>query len=247
MRKQLGLILIAAVCLGMMSVGAVAAQDKVVLKLGEFVKGSITEDVLEQSYSFSAKKGDIITLEALPDPEKADLNPTVELRNSDGQTIAINDDFSYPLALAVAEAPTDGDYIAVVGRSGGKENGDSLGDYMLRVSVAKLVGPGSKIDAKISSDYNAAPQIYVMRAEKSGPLEVTFSQEIGENYAALDVIKWIPADYPDTLFNLDSTAKLSKATLTVDLEAEYFYVIQLKQTSYSFSEPVDFPVTLELK
>jgi len=151
------------------------------------------------------------------------------------------------LALAIGELPANGDYIAVVGRSGGETDGDSLGDYMLRVSVAELVSSGSKINAKVSSDYNAAPQIYVMRPEKSGPLEVSFSQKIGDNYAALDVIKWVPNDYPDTLFNLDSTAKLSKATLSVEVEADQFYVIQLKQTSYSFGDPVDFPVTLELK
>ncbi len=246
MRKQFGLILVVAVCLGMMSGGAVAAQDKVVLKLGEFVKGSITQKVLEQSYSFSGKKGEVITLEVLPDPEKADLNPTVELRDSDGQVLATNDDFSYPLALAIAELPADGDYIAVVGRSGGKD-GDSLGDYSLRVSVAELVSSGSKIDAKVSSDYNAPPVIYVMRPEKSGPLEISFSQEIGDNYASLEVLKWTVDYYPDTVVKLDSTAKLSKATLSVDLEADSFYILQLEQASYSFSDPVDFPVTLELK
>jgi hypothetical protein len=247
MRKPLGLMVIAAVCWGIMSVGTAAAQDKVALKLGEFVKGTITEEVMEVSYSFSGKKGEIITLEALPDPEEPYLNPTVELRDSDGQVLAVNDEFSYPLALAIAQLPADGDYTAVVGRSGGRENGDSLGEYTLRVSVAELVGSGSTINAKVSSDSYAPSQIYVMRPEKSGPLEVTFSQKIGDEFAALDVSKWVPNDYPDVLFNLDSTAQLSKATLSVELEADQFYVIELKQTSYSFGDPIDFPVTLELK
>ena len=246
MRKSFGVILMLAVCLSVMGSSAVAAQDKVKLKLGEFVKGSITEKVLEQSYSFSAKKGDVITLEVLPDPEKADLNPTIELRNSKGEALAANDAFNYPLVLAIAEAPADDDYIAVVGRSGGKD-GDSLGDYSLRVSVAELVSSGSKIDTKVSSDFNAPPQIFVIHPDKSGSLDVSFSQKVGDNYAALNVLKWNEGSYPDTLFNLDSTSKLSKATLSIDLEAGNFYVIQLKQTSYSYSEPVDFPVTLELK
>ncbi len=246
MRKQLGLIVIVAVCLGMISVGAVAAQNKVVLKLGEFVKGSITEKVLEQSYSFSAKKGDILTLEIMPDPAQPDLDPTVELRNSDGQTIVKNDDFSYPLALAIAELPSDGDYIVVAGRSGG-EDGDSLGDYMLRVSVAKLVGSGSTIDAKVSSDFNAPSQIYIMRPEKASSVDITMSQTPGENYAGFRVLSWDENGYPDTLANLDNTSKLTKATLTVELEAKKFYVIKLQQVAYSFSDPVDFPVTLELK
>ena len=246
MRKQVGIVLGMAALLGVMSIGAVSAQSKVALKLGEFVKGEITQKVHEVSYSFKAKKGDIITLEIMPDPDQPDLDPTVELRNSDGQTLAKNDDFNYPLALAIAEVPSDGDYIAVAGRSGGEE-GDSVGKYNLRVSVAELVGPGSTIDAKISSNFDAPAQIYVMRPEKSGPMDVTFSQEPGENYAALKVIKWIEDGYPDTLVNIDGTSKLTKATLTVDLEADSFYVLKVEQAAYSFGDPVEFPVTIALK
>ncbi len=246
MRKQVGIVLGMAALLGIMSIGAVSAQNKVALKLGEFVKGEITQKVHEVSYSFKAKKGDIITLEIMPDPDQPDLDPTVELRNSDGKTLAKNDDFNYPLALAIAEVPSDGDYIAVAGRSGGEE-GDSVGKYNLRVSVAELVGPGSTIDAKISSNFDAPAQIYVMRPEKSGPMDVTFSQEPGENYATLKVIKWIEDGYPDTLVNIDGTSKLTKATLTVDLEANNFYVLKVEQAAYSFGDPVEFPVTIALK
>ena len=246
MRKQISLVLVSALWLALMSIGAVAAQDKVVLKLGEMTKGEITAKVHEVSYSFKGKKGDIVTLEIMPDPAQPDLDPTVELRNSDGKTLAKNDDFNYPLALAIAELPADGDYIAVAGRSGG-DDGDSVGAYGLRVSVAELVTPGSKIDAKVSSDFDAPAQIYVMRPEKSGPLEISVSQKPDENYAGLRLLKWADDSYPDTLANLDNTSKLTKATLTVDLEADSFYVLKLEQTAYSFGTPVEFPVTIELK
>ncbi len=246
MRKQIGLVLTSAVFLGVMSIGTVAAQSKVVLKLGEFLRGEITQKVHEVSYSFAAKKGDIITLEIMPDPGQPDLDPTIELRNSDGQTLALNDDFNYPLALAIAELPADGDYIAVAGRSGG-DQGDSTGTYMMRVSVANLVGPGSTIDAKVTSDFDAPAQIYVTRPEKDGPLEISLSQKPGENYAGIRVLRWNESGYPDTLVNLDNTSKLSKATLTVDLKAHNFYVLKLEQAAYSFGDPVDFPVTIELK
>jgi hypothetical protein len=242
----MGWVLISAVWLGVMSIGAVVAQDKVVLKLGEFVKGEITEKIHEVGYSFSGKKGDIVTLEIMPDLAQPDLDPTVELRNSDGQTLAINDDFNYPLALAIAELPYDGDYIAVAGRSGG-DNGDSIGVYNMRVSVAQLVGPGSTIDAKVSSDFDAPAQIYVTRPKKSGPLDITMSQTPGENYAGFKVLEWAESGAPTILANLDNTSKLTKATLTVNLKANNFYVIKLEQAAYSFADPVDFPVTLELK
>src|SRR5690349_4185880 len=115
MPKQIGLILIAAIWLSVMSIGTASAQQKddETLTLGKFIKGHITDKVHEVSYGFSGKKGDIVTLELLPDPAQPDLDPAVELRNSDGLTLAINDDFGYPLALAVAELPYDGDYFAV--------------------------------------------------------------------------------------------------------------------------------------
>lgn len=246
MRKQYWFVLGAAMVMSVMSLGAVAAQEKVALELGEFVEGEISEKVNEVWYSFTGTAGDIVTLEVLPDPEAPDLDPTVELRNADGDTIALNDDFSYPLALAIAELPDDGDYIAVVGRAGGEE-GSSTGAYSLRVSVTELVGSGDTINTEVNSDFYAPPKIFVMRPEADGSLDITFTQEIGENYAGIRVLKWSSDSYPDTLANLDSTAMLSKATLTVDFEADNFYVIQLSQASYSFSDPVDFPVTVEIQ
>jgi len=118
---------------------------------------------------------------------------------------------------------------------------------MMRVSVAKLVGSGSTIDAKVNSSSDAPAQIYIMRPTADGSMDITMTQKPGENYAGFKILKWKEADYPDTLANIDSTSKLTKATLTVDLEADSFYVIKLQQAAYSFADPVDYPVTLELK
>lgn len=246
MRKHVWLALIMVVWSGVMSIGLVAAQEKITLKLGEYVKGSITEKVYEVSYSFSGKKGDVVTLEIVSDPEKPDLDPNIELRDSDGKRLAFNDDFTYPLALAIAELPADGDYIAVAGRANGKD-GDSVGDFLIRVTIVELVGPGSTIEAIIDSGYSVPPQIYVMRPEKDAPLEINFSQKVSEYFADIRVLKWLPEAYPDAIVNLDNTVKLSKASLTIDLEAGNFYVIRLAQSFFSFADQLDFPVTIELK
>jgi hypothetical protein len=248
MPKQIGLILIATVCLSLMSISSAVAQDtdKDALTLGEFIKGTITDKVHEVSYSFSGKKGDIVTLEMLPDPVQEYLDPQVELRNSDGLTLAINDEFNYPLALAIAELPYDGDYFAIAGRSGG-DSGDSGGDYSLRVSVVNLVGPGSVINTQVNSDADAPAQIYVMHPKKSGPLDINFSQTPGDYFAGFQVLQYAENGAPDILARLDNTSKLTKASLTLNLIANNFYVIKLEQASYSFDDPVDFPVTLELK
>jgi len=247
MRKQMVLLLITVVWLGVMSVGAAAAQTNDTLKLGEFTKGSITDQAYEVRYSFSGKKGDVVTLEMLLDPQQHDssLDPAVELRDSSGQTLAYNKSFSWPLVLAIAELPADGDYTAVAGREDGVM-GKSVGDFILRVSVAKLVDRGTNISAKVSSDVEAPPQIYIMRPEKDIPLEINFRQEQGDLYASLSLVRWLPDGYPDSIVNLDGTSGLNRALLFTNLTAGYFYVFILQQGSEAMRDPVDFPVTIGL-
>jgi hypothetical protein len=245
MRKSLVLIFVMVLGLSVMSSGVVAAQKKVALVPGELIKGEITDKVYEVMYSFSGKKGQIITLEILPDPEQPDLDPTIELRNSDGETIAKNDDFSYPLALVIAELPYDGDYIAVAGRPDG-ESGTSTGAYQIRLNEAQLVKSGDTISDTVNSDIDAAPKIYIMRPEKSGTLDLTLSQEPGDVYVTMSLLKWTDDSYSEALVTIDDTSKLHKATMTVDVEANEFYVFDVQQTSYSFSDPIEFPFTIEL-
>lgn len=246
MRKSLVFIFVMVLGLSLMSSGVVAAQKKVALVPGELIKGEISNKVYEVMYSFSGKKGQIITLEIMPDPEKADLDPTIELRNSDGETIAKNDDFSYPLALVVAELPYDGDYIAVAGRPDG-ESGTSTGAYLIRLNDAQMVKSGDTISDTVNSDMDAPAKIYIMRPEASGTVDLALSQEPGDVYVTMSLLKWENESYSDTLVTIDDTAKLHKATMTVDVEADQFYVLSVQQASYSFSDPVEFPFTVELK
>ncbi len=245
MRKSLVFIFVMVLGLSLMSSGVVAAQKKVALTMGELIKGEISDKVYEVMYSFSGTKGQIITLEIMPDPEQPDLDPTIELRNSDGETIAKNDDFSYPLALVIAELPADGDYIAVAGRPDG-ESGTSTGAYQIRLNEAKMVKSGDTINDTVNSDMNAPAKIYIMRPEKSGTVDLALSQEPGEVYVTMSLLKWTDDSYSETLVTIDDTAKLHKATMTVDVEADQFYVLSVQQASYSFSDPVEFPFTLEL-
>lgn len=247
MPKQYWFILGAACVMSVLSFGAAAAQDKVALVLGEFAEGEITEEVPEVFYSFTGNAGDLITLEAMPDPDAPDLDPTVELRNADGESIARNDDFSYPLAFVIAELPDDGDYIVVVGRAGGAEDGSTVGKYSVRVNEPELFSPGSTINADISTDFSAASQVFIIDPTVSGPIEFTFTQEVGDNYARMRIVKWVNEYYPETVANLDSTARLSKGVLSLDLEPDNFYAIELVSVSYSFSDVTEFPVTVEIK
>lgn len=251
MRKQYWFVLGAAMLMSTLTFGAAAAQDKVALTLGETVEGEITEEVNEVMYSFSGTAGQIITIEALPitseeASDQLDLDPTITLQNADGEQIAYNDDFSYPIALLIAELPDDGDYVVVIGRSGGAE-GSTVGQYSVTVKEPEFYGQGSTINADISTDFLAAPQVFIIDPAVSGPVEFTFSQEIGEDYAGMRIVKFVDEYYPESVANLDSTGRVSKAVITVDLEAGNYYAVQLTTVSFSFGDTTDFPVTVEIK
>ena len=234
-----------------LTLGAAAAQDKVALTLGEAVEGEITEEVNEVMYTFSGTAGQIITIEALPVPaeettNELDVDPTIALQTPDGEQIASNDDFSYPLAMIIVELPQDGDYTVVVGRSGGSE-GSTIGKFSLIVKEPEFYGTGSTINTNISTDFSVAPQVFILDPSISGPVEFTFTQEIAEDYAGMRIVKWVNDYYPEGIANLDSTARVSKGVITVDLEAGSFYAIQLTTVSFSFSDVTEFPVSVEIK
>ncbi len=246
MRRFLWIVSVLTLSLGMLLAGVAGAQEKTKLKLGEFIYGTINDQVYEVSYSFSGKKGEVVTLELLPDPANhGDLNTAVELRDSSGQTLARNDLFIWPLSMAVAELPADGDYVAVAGRSDGAL-GKTSGDFMLRVSFPNLVDRGTNIDAKVNSDVNAPPLIYILRPEKDTPLEFNFRQQGGDLYASFTVLRWLPNEYPETVVNLDGTSGLNRALLFTNLTAGYFYVLVVQQASEALRDPEYFKVTIGL-
>lgn len=246
MRSVTWMVSVLALCLGVLQAGVASAQEKTQLKLGEFVYGTINDQIYEVSYSFSGKKGDVVTLEMLPDPANhGDLNTAVELRDSSGETLAHNDLFSWPLSLVVAELPEDGMYQAVATRSDGSF-GKTSGDYMFRLSFPTLVDRGTNIDAKVNSDVNAPPLIYILRPVKDMPLQFNFRQQGGDLYASLTVLRWLPNEYPETVVNLDGTSGLNRAQLFTDLTAGYFYVLVVQQASEAMRDPEYFKVTIGL-
>ncbi|MBN8620589.1 MAG: hypothetical protein J0L63_16875, partial [Anaerolineae bacterium] len=72
-------------------------------------------------------------------------------------------------------------------------------------------------------------------------------QEVGDLFGSLEVSGW--DEYGKVTFaNLDNTAKVSTATITLDLEAGEFYVLNVARSfgSYVFDE-VEAVITLTVE
>lgn len=231
-------LLLSALLIGallVMGLGAVAAQDdRTPLELGEWVEGELTNNDYELKYTFEGKEGDIVLVEMQPKPGTYDLDPYIVLRDSDGDVLGQNDDFGYPLSVVVAELQADEQYVVLATRSGGS-TGSSEGEFWLRVTVVDLVESGSELEATISSvSEEDIPAVFVMRPEERGEYTITFSQEVSELYAALRLSPWVDDSYESSLLSLESTAGVSEASFTVELDGGQFYILRVSRAFGSF-------------
>lgn len=240
MRKTVLFTLMAAALLMVMGMSVTAAQDKTPIEFGEYVEGEISNKDYEFKYTFEGEKGQLISVEMLPTPGTYDLDPYIILRDSDGDVIAENDDFGYPLSLVVAELPANETYTILATRSSGS-TGSSEGGYWLRVNKVEPVTSGAKLEATITSDSEKeTPNYYILRPEKSGPVTIGFSQDVNELFASVKVSTWnLDFGGEDTVAELGNTARVSQASLTVDLEADTFYVLRVERSFSSYSFDVE--------
>ena len=74
----------------------------------------------------------------------------------------------------------------------------------------------------------------------SGPVTIGFSQDVNELFASVKVSTWnLDFGGEDTVAELGNTARVSQASLTVDLEADTFYVLRVERSFSSYSFDVE--------
>lgn len=247
MRKSVIIGLLVLVLASALGISAVAAQDKTPIELGAWVEGELTNSAYEVKYSFEGKAGQIVLVEMLPKPGTYDLDPAVILRDSDGDILGQDDDFSYPVSVVVAELGADEEYVVLATRSGGS-TGSTEGQYWIRVSVVEALTAGAKVEATITSDSEAeTPNLFVIRPEESGEVKIGFSQEPGELYASVELSEWVSDSYPTRVFSMDDTANVTNASITVNLEAGQIYVLNVSRSfgAYAF-DPIELVVTVSI-
>lgn len=246
MRKTLIMSMLLVVIMGVFGIGMAAAQDKIAIEPGQYVEGELTNSAYEVKYTFEGKAGQLVMVEMLPKPGTYDLDPAVILRDSDGDILGQNDDWAYPLSLVVVELSSDEEYTILATRNGGS-TGSSEGAYWIRLTFVEALTSGSKVEATLTSDSEKeTPNLYVVRPTESGPVTFTLSQEPGDLYAALELAKWEDDSYGGTTaFELSDSATLTKASFTVNLEADTIYVLNVSRSfsAYSF-DPVEATVTV---
>lgn len=248
MRKLLlttGLMLI----LALTAAGVSRAQERLPIAFGQWVEGSISDEATDVRYVFAGTQGQLILVEMIPRPGTFDLDPALVLRDSDGDILGSNNDFSYRsgLSMVVAELPSTEDYVILATRAGGRD-GDSHGDYWLRVTPVQPLAAGSKVEITLTSDYEQrAPSVFVMRPAASGPLTLGFSQRPSPVFPGFEFSQWRDDDTPLSLLDVASTAGVTNATVAMNVEGGKIYALVISLSDYAYTEtPEQATVTFGL-
>ncbi len=249
MRKLLLLVMIAVVVVsGMVAMHTPAAHAQGgALPLNEWVTGTLTADAFEVNYTISVAAGDIVLIEMYAALGTYDLDPALELSDSLGGLLDENDDTVGLGAVIIFEAPADGDYTILATRALGVD-GSSEGDYILRASQITPLTPGSTVETIIyADDALNYPSVSVLRPEADGTWAINVSQVPGTDLYANFVLQGGEDEFgfQTTLFDLDSTAGLTSATLNVNLTGGQIYLLLVQKAFFSFGmDTTEVPVTV---
>jgi hypothetical protein len=134
----------------------VSSESGSALRYGDSVINNITNMQPQVYYSFRARRGDLVNIQMLRD--SGDLDPYVQVVNSNAQVVADNDDVvgsgSLDATLTALLIPEDGTYIIVATRYG-ESAGTSSGRFILTLKEAKGSGFGNSPQAAVPLSYGS--------------------------------------------------------------------------------------------
>ncbi len=252
MGRILGAALLALCLLTTSHPATVVAQDAPIeITYGDAVNGDITDDEFEVNYIFSGNEDDIVMIEMLR--ASSLIDPKLQLKSAVGDVLFENDDFLYPSAVIITSLRSDGEYTITATRYNGRD-GESEGNYLLRLSLVEPTEFGTTIDTQIfpsnDIDETTLPQLVVLYPENEVTVSVNMEMGEGEAFAALHLVT------PDTeafgsyasLVEFNPGVPIYNLSFDIELQDEQIYVIYATRAfaSYAFdAEPLDVSITVE--
>lgn len=175
MFRQPRLILIIGLLLALPFAAAFAQEDAQPIVIGTPVSGELSADAPRLNFQFAATNEQIITITLTSD----DFDPFLTLTDSEGQTLATNDDGAGGLDSRIARflIPADGLY-TVIAQSynaslGGRVNNDDYGAFELSVVDTSLqrIEYGMTIEGELTPD--ALRTFYTFRGDAGDTIVIT--------------------------------------------------------------------------
>jgi hypothetical protein len=164
--KFLNRLFALVVVLGLLVVAVIPAMAQDSIAYGDVVDGEIEEEE-EVEYTFEGAEGDIIVAHLWgTNLDDSLTSPTIELRDSDGDTI-IASQYTFREATVTAVLEEDGEYtIAVIATTGNE------GEYNLALYQPEVLESGSAIEGSLDAD--TEDQYYYVSGENDVTLNFSF-------------------------------------------------------------------------
>ncbi len=166
-------------------------QSSTELRLGEPVRGTISDESPRHLYSFAAQQSDVITVRM--SRLSGDLDPLLIVSDANGSILAVSDDDG-ERADALVEfqrLPSDGRYFVIATRFG-QEHGVTQGEYSLVVEragnslvVTSTLAYGSQVLGRINAQTPLA--FYFLNAQRGDVLTITMRRTSGTLDPHLDL------------------------------------------------------------
>lgn len=154
---------------------AFAQEDAQPMVIGTPVNGELSADAPRLNYQFAATSEQVITINLTSN----DFDPFLTLTDSEGETLATNDDGGGGLNSRIARflIPEDGLYTVIVqsynASSGGRLNNDDYGAFTLNISDTsiQLIEYGMTIEGELTPD--ALRSFYTFRGDAGDTIVIT--------------------------------------------------------------------------
>lgn len=236
MRKLLSLSFAIAIVVGLVivSVPSISAQDGSSIEFDTWVEGELTNDEFAHTFVFDGTAGEIVQIEMYPKPGTFGLSAEVALLDPAGGDLARDDGFiGFSGAYIVRRLAFDGEYTIQATRREGAD-GDSEGEYILRVKTVEPLVPGDEVEAPIAQDSEIdIPDVFVLFPEEDVSWTIALGYESEDLYPEVTLESWTGDTFEDeTLFEIDGEGFVAAAVVT-ELQAETFYILYVRSSFYS--------------
>ena len=148
------------------------------IQSGDMVEGQLKEDSMEALYTFSAGKGDTITVTL----SSRQFDPLLLLIDTDGNEVTRNDDSQGSLNSVIEdfEIPADGDYSLVVTSSSGTETGK----YKLTFDKVDLqvLSYGDHVQATLQQNEQ---DVYQFEGQQGDVISIRMESDTIDSYVSL--------------------------------------------------------------
>lgn len=240
-----GALLITLALSALPAQAAPSAQAEGVIAYGQTVSGEITEEVLEQVWTFKGAAGDMISILVVSNDENG-LDATLTLKDGAGAYLASIDDVFVFDPFFLTRLESDGQYTITVSRSGGAD-GSSVGGYDLTLAEVALTELATPTTLTLAEGDTATYTVI----EAPEAQAVVLDYEVTSGDARPDVsISYFEVDSDLEMTWMTQAVQLtgetvSRATVTLELPQPGFYLVMLERSWFDWGDTTgEFVVTV---